>query len=462
MSLQTAADPLLAGVSANMRGPRARYAWYVLGVLTLIYVFSIIDRSVVALLVEPIRRQFSITDTQISVLMGVSFALFFCLFGIPLGRLADSHSRRGLIAGGFVLWSAMTAGCALAKTYGQFVLLRVGVGVGEASLTPAAYSLITDYFPKEKLGTAMSVYSLAIHIGAGLAFIFDGLVVAYVAQHTGGKLPWLGAIQPWQSVFLILGLSGIALALLMYTVKEPARKLPQRMPEGAVRTRSVSLPLREVWKYFRRNKATLICHNLGFTLTALTSYTTWGPSIFIRNFGWSAGKAGAIYGVLTSVLGAVGILAGGRFADYLARRGYRDANMRLGLIVTLAWFPTGLLFPLMPNATWAIAMLIPSYLFVSAPWGAAAAALQQVMPDSMRGQATGIYLLVLNLVSTGLGPMAVALLTDYAFHNDHAVNLSMLIVGASSHALAALLLWKGLGYFRASLARMPQWQAANE
>ncbi len=136
--------------------------------------------------------------------------------------------------------------------------------------------------------------------------------------------------------------------------------------------------------------------------------------------------------------------------------------MRLGLIVTLAWFPTGLLFPLMPNATWAIAMLIPSYLFVSAPWGAAAAALQQVMPDSMRGQATGIYLLVLNLVSTGLGPMAVALLTDYAFHNDHAVNLSMLIVGASSHALAALLLWKGLGYFRASLARMPQWQAANE
>jgi len=443
------------------------YPWYVVGVLSLLYVFSFIDRYVLALMVEPIHRDLAISDTQMSLLLGFSFAVFFGLFGIPLGRLADSRSRRTIIAVGCVVWSVMTAACGLAKSYWQLLLLRMGVGAGEATLSPSAYSLIADYFPKERLATAMSVYSTAIHVGTGLAFILGGLVVGFVTTDTLSGVPLVGGLQPWQTVFFIVGLPGLALALLVYTIKEPARRSLQVAPYARPVSAAVaaaapgSVPLREVARYFGQNKATLFCHSAGYTLSALTSYTTWGPTLFVRNYGWSAAEAGIVFGLLTSILGVLGILAGGRFADYLTERGYRDANLRLGLIVTLAWFPTGILFPLMPTGGWAVALLIPTYFLVSAPWGAAAAALQQVVPPTMRGQAAAIYLLAINLIGMGLGPTAVALTTDYIFRDDHALNYSLLVVGTVSHVLSAVLLWKGLRYFRESLDRLEQWKPAD-
>lgn len=449
---------------ARLPYPSPGYAWYVVGVLTLLYVFSFTDRYILALLVEPMKRDLSISDTQVSLLMGFSFAMFYSLFGLPLGRLADSRSRRAIIAAGCFAWSLLTAACGLAKNYWQLLFLRMGVGVGEATLSPAAYSLITDYFPKERLATALSVYTTAIHIGTGLAFVFGGLVIAFVSTGDGQmSLPLIGPIRPWQIVFFLVGLPGILLALLMYTVREPARRYMRRAQAAAGEPRAArAVPIREVWQYFSENRAMLLCHSMGFTLSALTSYTTWGPTLFIRQYGWTAVEAGIVYGLLTSVLGVLGILAGGRFADYLAARGFADANMRLGLIVTLAWFPTGILFPLMPTGGWAVAMLIPSYFLVSAPWGAAAAALQQVVPDRMRGQAAALYLLALNLVGLGIGPTAVALVTDYVFHDDEALNYSLLIVGAVSHLLSVMLLWKGLRYFRESLERLRLWKMTNE
>lgn len=441
---------------------RPAYAWYVLGALTLLNVFSFTDRYILALMVAPMRRDLAISDTQMSLLMGFSFAIFYCVCGIPLGRLADSHSRRTVIALGCAAWSVMTAGCGLVKSFWQLLLLRVGVGVGEATLSPAAYSLITDYFPKRRLATAMSVYSMGIFVGTGIAFAFGGAVIAFINGNEDVSLPLIGLVHSWQAAFLLVGSPGILLALLMYTVKEPRRRNLRLSPLADAKSAPRhGVPLREVGQYFAQNKATLICLSVGYTLSALTSYTSWGPTLFIRNYGWSAAQAGIVYGLLTSVLGVLGVLAGGSFADYLAKRGFKDANMRLGLIVTLAWFPTGILFPLMPTGSWAVAMLIPTYFLVSAPWGAAAAALQEVVPDCMRGQAAAMYLLVLNLIGIGVGPTAVALVTDYVFHDDHALNYSLLIVGAASHVLAAVLLWKGLRYFRDSLHRVHQWNVAN-
>jgi MFS family permease len=336
----------------------------------------------------------------------------------------------------------------------------MGVGIGEAALAPASYSLIADYFPKQRLATALSVFSMAIHLGTGLSFVLGGLVVAFASSGVAANLPGVGAVHAWQLVFLIVGfVPGVLLVLLMYTVKEPVRRAC-RQAQTAARSAS-GIPLREVARYFIESKVTLACLILGYTLSALTSYSTWGPALFIRNYGWSAAQTGVVYGSLSSILGILGILAGGRFAEYLARRGHRDANMRVGLICTVAWFPTGILFPLMPTGGWALAMLIPSIFLVSAPWGAAAAALQQAVPDRMRGQASAIYLFVLNLIGLGVGPTAVALLTDYVFHNDHAVGYSLLIVGVISHLIAVLLLWKGLRYFRESLSRAQLWATAH-
>src|SRR5215211_5283997 len=181
--------------------PNPRYAWYVVGVLAFVYIFSFIDRQILNLLVRPIRRDLGISDTQMSLLMGFAFALFYTFFGIPLGRLADSRSRRTLIALGFAFWSMFTAACGLAKNFAQLMLMRMGVGVGEAALSPAAYSMITDYFPPKRRATAISIYSTGIYIGSGLALIIGGLVARFAAAQELWNLPVVGETRPWQVVF---------------------------------------------------------------------------------------------------------------------------------------------------------------------------------------------------------------------------------------------------------------------
>jgi MFS family permease len=435
----------------------------VVGVLTVAYIFAFVDRQILNLLVRPIRRDLNITDTQMSLLMGFSFAIFYSIFGFPLGRLADSKSRRTIAALGIVFWSFLTAGCGLARHFWHFLLLRMGVGVGEAALSPAAYSLISDYFPKERRATAISVYSMAYYIGSGLALVLGGLVVGYASSKGSWVLPLVGAIRPWQLIFFIVGLPGALVALLMYTVKEPARRGAKtiKAADGTVTLTRVSI--RDVIAYIGQNRATFLCHNVGFALLAFSGYGTsaWIPTFLIRRYNWSASQAGVVYGTIVCVFGTLGIVTGGRLADWLARRGYPDSSMRVGVIGALAWLPAGILYPLMPSGNSAAAVLAPTIFVTSLPVGVAAAAIQEMMPNVMRGQASALYLFVINLIGLGLGPTAVAVVTDYVFHNDSAVHYSLLIVGALAHVGAALLLWLGLKPFVRSLDRLKEWTKIN-
>ena len=423
--------------------PLAR-AWYAVAVLTLIYVFSFIDRQILNLLVKPIRRDLAITDTQMSLLMGFSFAVFYTFFGIVMGRLADSRSRRGLIAAGCILWSAFTAGCGMARNYGQMLLLRMGVGVGEASLSPAAYSLITDYFPPHRLATAISVYSMGIYLGTGLAYLLGGVVISFAGSQQSWNLPLAGPTRPWQVIFFIVGLPGIALAALVATVPEPGRV-----------ARSGAASLSEFLAYVRLNRSTFLCHNFGFALLSFSSYGTaaWLPTFFTRHHGWSAASIGIWYGAIVMIFGTAGIVAGGWLADRMKARGQGDATMRVGLLVSLIWLPPGLVSFLAPSPWLALGALAIAQFFTSAPFGVAPAAIQQMSPPHLRGQASAIYLFVINLIGLGLGPTAVALATDYVFHDDNAVGMSLLLVTCVAHALSALLLWRGLRPFRASVER---------
>jgi MFS family permease len=442
--------------------PSAPYAWYVVGVLTVAYIFSFIDRQILNLLVGPIRRDLGISDTGMSLLMGTSFAVFYTLFGIPFGRLADSRSRRALITWGLILWSLMTAACGLAKNYWHLLLARMGVGVGEATLSPSAFSLISDYFPKERRATAISVYSMGIYIGSGMAFLLGGLVVKFANAKGNLSLPIIGDTRPWQLIFFIVGLSGVVFALFMTTVKEPLRKGRRMMQaaEGKVKTTGVSLG--EVLGYLRENRVTFLCHNVGFALLSFSSYgsSAWIPEYFIRKHGWSNSQAGVVYGTLVMIFGALGIVAGGRVADWMKQRGHRDANMRVGLISALAWFPTGMLYPVMSDGNLAAALLAPTVFFVAMSFGVAPAAIQEMMPNEMRGQASAIYLFVVNLIGLGLGPTAVAMMTDYVFRNDYAVNYSLLSVATVAHIVAAALLWASLKPYLRSLDRLKEWMKA--
>ncbi len=443
--------------------PSSGYAWYVVGVLTFVYIFSFIDRQILNLLITPIQHDLGITDTQVSLLIGFSFAVFYTFFGIPLGRLADAKSRRTIIAVGFIFWSLMTTGCGLARNFMQLLLYRMGVGVGEASLSPAAYSLITDYFPKEKRATAMSVYSMGIYLGGGLALLLGGTVVGLATGQASWQLPMIGEIRSWQVIFFIVGLPGMLLALLMYTVREPLRRGARmvKAADGSLKTKQI--PLGEVYAYILKNKATFFCHTVGFALLSFSSYgsTAWIPQFFERTYGWSAARAGIVYGAIVAIFSTLGIVAGGRLADWMAARGKEDATMRVGLLVSLLWFAFGMFYPIMPTASLSIAFLIPAAFLASAPFGVAPAAIQQIMPNEMRGQASAVYLFVVNLIGLGLGPTAVAVVTDDVFHDKSRLRYSLLIVATVAHIGSSLLLWLGLKPFRKSLERLKEWMAAR-
>lgn len=459
MTKKEAAAPEETPAGEKESYPPVGYAWYVVGVLTVAYMFSFIDRQILNLLVGPIRRDLQINDTEMSLLMGFSFAIFYTFFGIPLGRLADSKSRRAIISAGIVLWSLMTAACGLARNFVHFLLLRMGVGVGEAALSPAAYSLIADYFPRENRATALSVYSMGIYIGNGLAYLLGGLVVKWASGQERVTLPIVGDTRPWQVVFFVVGFSGVLFALFMYTVKEPVRKGLRRAHSADGKKTIAPVPLRETIEYLKANKVTFICHNLGFALLSFSSYgsAAWIPEFFIRKHGWTSSQVGVIYGTIIMVFGALGIVFGGKLADWMVRRGHRDANMRVGLIAAIAWASTGVLYPLVSDGNLAAALLGPTTFLVSMPFGVAAAAIQEMMPNEMRGQASAIYLFVVNLIGLGLGPTAVAMMTDYVFRDDNMVNYSLLVVASVAHIGAALLLWLGLKPYLASLARLTAW-----
>ncbi|MBL8219232.1 MAG: MFS transporter [Bryobacterales bacterium] len=434
--------------------PRPAYAWYVLLLLTVVYIFSFIDRQILNLLVGPVRRDLGLTDTQMSLLMGFSFALFYTGFGIPLGRLADQHSRRTIIAIGFATWSLFSAGCGLTRTFVQMLLMRVGVGVGEATLSPAAYSLLTDYFPPQRRATALSVYGMGIYIGSGLAFLLGGFVTGWSSKQEDWVLPLVGAVRSWQLVFIAVGLPGVALALLMYTVKEPVRR-------GAAGV--AAIPIGEVLRYMRANWKTYFCHNVGIALLSFSSYgsAAWIPSFFVRTHGWTAADMGKIYGVLVAVFGALGIVWGGWLADRWAERGRKDATMRVALMVSIAWLPTGVAYLLVPNAWLAMALLAPTVFLVAAPFGIAPAAIMQVTPARMRGQASSIYLFVINLIGLGIGPTAVAMVTDYVFADDNRVGSSILLVTVVAHVISAVLLWLGLKPYVRSQEMAREWLSAR-
>ncbi|MGP0063684.1 MAG: spinster family MFS transporter [Isosphaeraceae bacterium] len=437
--------------------PSAGYAWYVVGVLTLAYVFSFIDRQILNLMVDPIRRDLDINEKQMSLLMGASFAVFYTLLGIPLGRLADTRSRRAIIAVGIACWSVMTAGCGLAKTFGQLALMRMGVGVGEASLSPSAYSLISDYFRPEKRSTAMSVYSMGIYVGSGLAYILGGLVIQSASSRESFLLPMVGALRSWQLVFLIVGLPGLLVAPLLLTIREPARKGVRHTKGGSTVT------LREVWAYVRDNRATFLYLNLGIGMVTLFAYgaASWIPSLFIRRHGWTQGNTGLVFGLIVGLGGTFGIVTGGRLADWMRQRGRVDANIRVALMGAVGGLPFAVLFPLVPSGLWAAMLLVPVLFFMSMPFGVAPAAIQQMMPNAMRAQATAFYLFVINVIGIGIGPTLVAVLTEDVFRDKNAVHYSLLAVGVLAHVSAAILLWLGLKRYRLSLDYLKMWIAAD-
>jgi MFS family permease len=397
-------------------------AWWTVAVLTVIYTSSFIDRSILGLLVAPIRRDLGISDTGMSLLQGFSFAVFYTFLGLPAGRLADRGSRRGLIAWGAALWSAATAVCGLTTTFWQLFLARVGVGVGEATLTPSAHSLMADLFPPEKRGRAFSVYHMGVSMGQGTALVVGGLVIRAVSDVEQIEIPVLGLMRTWQVVFLVVGLPGLILALLALTMREPVRP-----------TARADLPsVREALAYLRLHKRALGLWLTGVSLYAVTlfGFPAWMPSVLTRKFGMSPGDIGPIYGAIVLIFGPCGMLIAGSLCDWLLARGDKDAYWKVVTGVGVLAIPAAVLAPLMPTKELTLAVVAFEALVMNGFTGVSSAGLAAAVPARLRGQITALNFFFAALMGFGFGPTFIAMFTDFVYQNDAAVGYSLATASA--------------------------------
>ena len=432
------------GESTNERAASGgAAAWYAVAVLTVAYMFSYIDRQILSLMVGPIRADLDISDTQFSLLHGLAFAIMYTVLGIPIGRFADRTNRRNLIAVGVAFWSLATVCCGFVRQFWQLFAARVGVGIGEAALSPAAYSMLADLFPRHRLGRAIGVYSSGVFIGIGLSFIIGALLVSGLEARGGLTLPLVGHLEAWQATFVIVGAPGLVVALLITTLTEPVR-----------RGNTEVMPIRTVIDYAIRHRRVYALHFCGFAMITLLFNGTmaWAAEYFIRIHGMARTDIGPALGLLAVFFGGSGIVAGGLFSDWLATKGHSDAPIRAALTGAAIMTPLAVIAPLVSSQTLSLALFAPLLFFVSFPFGPAAAGLQLMTPATMRAQMSAVYLFVVNLTGIGFGATATALLTDYVFADDQKLHFSMASVAAIGGVLSVILLAMALRPFREAIA----------
>jgi MFS family permease len=420
--------------------PRPRVAWYTVGVLFMLYLLSLLDRLVISLLVAPIRRDLGISDFELSLLQGFAFGAFYAVCGLPLGWMVDRFSRRWIVFWGVTVWSISTAFCGFARSYFQLFLARVGVGAGEASLSPAAYSILADSFPPHRLTTALAVFSLGSLVGSCLAFMLGGYIVGLVAEHESVLLPLIGEVRSWQVVFLVVGIPGAMLGLLMFTFAEPLRRGPKAAAAGA------GAAAGEFLAFLKSRRRFIVCHHAGFTLAnaAMTGLVLWAPAYLSRSFGWKPGAIGLWLGLVGLLGGLLGALLHGQVSDRWFARGIKDAQMRWYSLCAMVALPVGVGGMLLHTPVAFLATFFMINLLIGPIMGVAASSLQIVTPPALRGRASSLYLFVMILLGIGAGPSIVAALTDFVFHDDKQLGLSLALVFAVAFPLSALVLRLGL------------------
>lgn len=441
----TGDDPVIVD---NNPYPSTGYAWYVVIILYLAYTLSFVDRQIIAFLIDPIKEDFQITEVQFGLLHGLAFTLFYTIMGIPLGWMADRTNRRNLMTVGIGVWSIMTAMCGVAGNYWQLFLARIGVGVGEAALGPAAYSTISDSFPREKRGLPISVYSAGVLCGAGLANIFGGYVVEYAITHGPQQIPLVGLVQPWQLAFLLVAFPGIFLVLMMLSVKEPVRR-EKVSDEGKV-------SLAETFRHIRRYWFTYLTLILAPTGFALTNYglMTWVPALFIRKYEWTQGQLGLPFGCIILFLGTAGLVCGGYAVQKVMLRGITAAYSKVMIITQLITLPALALLVAVESPYWTMSCIAIIFFFLSFHVGLAPAALHSITPNEMRGQVIALYFFILNLIALALGSYIIASVTQYGFQDPVQVGMSLSIVATCASTIGVILLVAGLGAYKRTVREL--------
>jgi len=431
----------------------ARYRAYFLAICLVAGILSYIDRQMLALLVDPVKKDLAISDTQFSLLHGFAFSFFYASMAFVLGRWIDRGTRYKIIAVGVGVWSLATVLTGFSSSFWQVFFSRVAVGIGEAALAPAVASMITDAFPRHQVGRAQGIFTISLVLGSGLAFLIGGSVAQYFGAAEFIDLPLVGATKAWQVPFFFVGPPGLLLALLMvWSLREPERHHLLRDDAGVVRHAS----LRQVLRYLADNRSTTICLVLGFPCMSTTMYgiIAWAPAHFMRVHGMTQAATGMWFGLILLTSTSCGVLLGGWLIDRLRARGYEDASMRVCVFGALGMLLPLALFSWLPSPAWSLVAISVALFCCSFSMPCGVTSLQLFSPNQMRGRISGIYLLWSVIMSGVIGPTLIALITDYVFRSPQLVGHSLGLVGSLAAVGAAVFLGSGLKHYRVSLSRL--------
>ena len=412
-------------------------SWWATFIFMVALMFNYLDRQLMTLLITPIKADLNMTDTQISLLVGFAFVLFYVMAGIPISRLVDRGPRKWIVGFGIAFWSLMTAACGLAQNVWQLTLARMMVGVGESCNAPATYSMTSDIFPREKLALPISVIGIGTIFGSGMALLIGGWVIIWLTEVGPQTFPVVGTLAPWQITFIIVGLPGVLWALLLVsTVPEP----PRREAAGTV-TPSFGETIAYLW----RARGTFLPMFMAYSIKGMLSFgvTVWSPVFFERQFGYAPGEPGPTLGIIALIVSPIGLILGGWLATRMAAKGYKDANMRMVYLVTIPLIPAAIAFPLANEAWLAFALLGLSLFLGSLGSGPANAAIQSVTPGRMRGTTTAIYIALYNVIGYGLGPLVVGWFNDNVL-GEAGIEYSMVVLVCIAGPLGLLFSWLSL------------------
>lgn len=390
--------------------PSPGKAWFLVILLTIAYIFSFVDRYILGLLIEPIKADLGLTDEEIGLIMGPAFGLLYVIAGLPVGWLVDRWRRTWIVGIGITIWSAATATCGLAQSFWALFTSRMTVGLGEATLSPSAFSMIADSFPPERRGKPAAFYTAALVVGSSIAGFIGASVLALANTGPEFSLPGLGSLAPWQVTFFIVGLPGLVVGVIFFLIQEPGRRAVAQ--DKDLEGNGLGDALKYVWQ----RKATyglfvsLIC-----VMTIVAYSQGFMPSAFARTWGWAPEKFAAINAGVNLIAGGATYLCIGIFSDYLSQKGIKDAPFRLMIAGVLILVPTAVIAMFMPSAPLAMACMALNTVGIATVSATGITALLNIIPAQIRGQVLALYYMTISLSGLFLGPTTVGTLSTNVF-----------------------------------------------
>jgi MFS family permease len=427
--------------------PPPRQAWYTVGVLAVITTFALLDQNILGLLIQQIKTDFHLSDSQAGLLLGPTQALFYALVAVPFSRFIDRWTRKWIMAGGLIIWSLATAATGLATSFSQLFVARVVVGAGEAFNGPTAYSMTADCFPRERLPRAVSVLQIGSVAGGGLSLLLGGAMIWLVARVGSPDLPLVGVLRPWLVVLVGVGLPGLVVSLLLLTIKEPPRRnrLAEMHRAGFLKT------IEYLWLHFAVFGPLFI----GLTLGSLdVGSRQWGAAFFQRTYGWAPAQYGMISGVVSIVVMLVGLVLGTKWAEWFQQRGDAAGAYRVILYTRMVALPFAVLMPVMPTPELAMAFNAVSFLTLGMAGPMLNAVMLAITPNQIRGQVMTLYLFVYTVVGVGMAPWITGLTTDYIYTSPDDLRWSLMLLHVVFMPPALWVTWHGLKPFRAEVQRL--------